>query len=153
MSLITLVGTGRASADTRSAGCGPARTAPAANKTPAAKQMPAADAPALPREATAIRSTHTVRVDVAETRKMLDGVAESGTLLGTLRFVLARSAALDGVGTSAMRRVERDALRITLRDTIDRLARQMETIHQVASGLRLGTSELIVSFSQVGMLL
>ena len=90
------------------------------------------------------RAPQTVRVGIAETAKLLDGIGASGALVGSMRGVLAGLEAVEETGTAEARRAQRSELRRRLGDHLDRLARSMAEMHQVAAGLRLGTTEALL---------
>ncbi len=92
----------------------------------------------------AARRLQTVRVDVRDARKLLDGLAETGVRVGTIASTLERLNALEGVGTPEMRRVQRASLRREMGDDLDRLGREMIEMHRLASQLRLSTAEVLL---------
>ena len=107
--------------------------------------LPAATpAPPITAENVAPRQRQTVRVDVRDARRLLDGLSGSGLRISGVAASLARLEELEGKGTPEMRRVQRADLRRDMGEELDRLAREMVEMHRLASQLRLSTAESLL---------
>lgn len=92
----------------------------------------------------AVRRPHTVRVDVVEAQRLLDGLGESGLRVAAITASLEKLEELEGTGTAGMRRVQRGSLRRDMGEELGRLGRDLAVMHRVASQLRLGTAEALL---------
>ena len=116
-------------------------TGPVVSPGPAAVPVQAAGASEA---GVGVRRSATVRVDVVEAQRLVDGLGESGLRVSTVAASLARLEELEGTGTAEMRRVQRAALRQEMSDELGRLERDLGAMHGVASQLRLGTAEALL---------
>ena len=102
--------------------------------------------PRLPTPAAepAPRRGQTVRVNLADARRLLDGLSEGGLRVASVQASLERLEALEGTGTADMRQTQRAIVRVSMADELDRLNRQIGELHGIASQLRMATSESLL---------
>ena len=94
------------------------------------------------------RAGQTVRVDIAEARRLLDGVAESDRLVSRVNVLLGRldmlAFEIEAGGSHRSREAARAGLRAGMHDELDRLARGLREMYRVASQLRMGSTEALL---------
>ena len=118
-----------------------ARAQPGAAKPGAEEET---SGPAGSEMGVARRRSQTVRVEVVEAQRLLDGLGESGLRVASVAAALARLEELEGTGTAEMRRAQRASLRRDMGEELGRLERDLAAMHGVASQLRLGTAEALL---------